>query len=291
MDVPKSDWHPSPHTSIHQTPKNRQGRITLRNTKNNYKTEPKRSPPLRQISNSHREGISSVSELRERYQTKIRGVKKKMDSVPAKIGFRKPPPRAQPSATAKTPVKTLASYVDVDKLRKHTDTREIELIWRAGHTKDTLICAVIPTAIYERIKSVAHDHPMFILPLARDGGIEMHFMQFKFAEANVTHLLFTSLLEYKTHGEFARPHTTVMHFEDLSEDKGIVLMRGEVDAEQKRVVGLDEARSLVMHVQKLYGADPESERGKIRRGLIDAFSRGSTDFDVTRLMDELNRID
>jgi hypothetical protein len=45
-----------------------------------------------------------------------------------------------------------------------------------------------------------------------------------------------------------------------------------------------------MHVQKLYGADPESERGSIRRGLIEGFSRGSPDFDVTRLMDELNRI-
>jgi ATP synthase mitochondrial F1 complex assembly factor 1 len=238
-----------------------------------------------------REGVSSVSELRERYQTEIQGVKKKMDSVPAKIGGRKAPLRAQPDTSAKTPVKTLSSYVDMDKLRKHTDTKEIELIWRAGHTKDTLICAVIPSPIYERIKDVAQDHPMFILPLARDGGVEMHFMQFKFAEANVTHLLFTSLLEYKTHGEFARPHTTVMHFEDLAEDKGIVLMRGEVDAEQKRVVGLEEARSLVMHVQKLYGADPDSERGRIRRGLIESFSRGSTDFDITRLMDELNRID
>lgn len=289
MDT-KSDRHPSLRTLLNPTQKDPRGQITLGNTKNNYKTRPKRSPPPSHVSNSHREGVSTVSELRERYQSKIQGVKKKMDSVPAKIGFRQPPQKPQSTTTA-TPVMTLSSYVDVDKLRKHTDTKEIELIWRAGHTKDTLICAVIPSPIYDRIKAVAKDHPMFILPLARDGGIEMHFMQFTFAEANVTHLLFTSLLEYKTHGEFARPHTTVMHFEDLAGDKGIVLMRGEVDAEQKRVVGLEEARSLVMHVQKLYGADPESERGRIRRRLIEGFSRGSPDFDVTRLMDELNRID
>jgi len=131
---------------------------------------------------------------------------------------------------------------------------------------------------------------MFILPLPRQSGVEMHFMQFKFPERNVTHILFTSLLEYKTHGEFARPHTTVMAFEDLAEEKGIVLMRGEVDAEQ-RGIGLDDARTLVIGVQKLYGAEETSERGMVRRKLIQEFSKGSEEFDITRLMDELNRIE
>jgi ATP synthase mitochondrial F1 complex assembly factor 1 len=180
--------------------------------------------------------------------------------------------------------------VDVDKLRQHTDSKEIELIWRAGHTKDSLICAVIPSPIYRRMTSVARDHPMFILPLPRDNGVEMHFMQFKFPEANVTHILFTSLLEYKTHGEFARPHTTVMHFEDLSEEKGIVLMRGEVDGDQ-RGISLDDARTLLIGVQKLYGAKMESERGPKRRKLIENFTRGSQEFDIRELADELNRID
>lgn len=131
---------------------------------------------------------------------------------------------------------------------------------------------------------------MFILPLPRESGVEMHFMQFKFPETNVSHILFTSLLEYKTHGEFARPHTTVMHFEDLADEKGIVLMRGEVDAEQ-RGIGLDDARMLVMGVQKLYGAEEGSERGMVRRKLIQEFSKGSEEFDITTLMDELNRIE
>ena len=191
---------------------------------------------------------------------------------------------------AVSPVKTLSSYVDVDKLRQHSDSKEIELIWRAGHTKDSLICAVIPSGIYGRMATLARNHPMFILPLPRDSGVEMHFMQFKFPEANVSHILFTSLLEYKTHGEFARPHTTVMHFEDLAEEKGIVLMRGEVDGEQ-RGIGLDDARMLVMGVQKLYGADVESERGRNRRKLIEEFTRGSDEFDVSQLLDELNQID
>jgi len=216
-----------------------------------------------------------------------------MDSIPAKIGFRKPiSPKlaSQSNSIEKTPVKTLSSYVDVSKLRQHTDAKEIELIWRAGHTKDSLICAVVPSPIYHRIKSTAQEHPMFILPLPRDNGVEMHFMEFKFSEAKVAHLLFTSLLEYKTRGEYARPHTTVMHFEDLSDEMGIVLMRGEIDAKQ-RVIGLEDARTLVMHVQKLYGADAESERGKARRQLIADFSKGSAEFDVNRLMDELNRIE
>jgi ATP synthase F1 complex assembly factor 1 len=131
---------------------------------------------------------------------------------------------------------------------------------------------------------------MFILPLPRDTGIEMHFLQFKFPEQNVTHILFTSLLEYKTHGEYARPHTTVIHFEDLAEEKGIVLMRGEVESEQ-RGIGLADARTLVMGVQKWYGADEGSERGRVRRGLIEEFSKGSDEFDIRKLMDELNRIE
>src|SRR5947207_10507621 len=186
--------------------------------------------------------------------------------------FMQSKPTTPPSTPAKstppavTPIKTLSSYVDVEKLRQHIDPKEIELIWRAGHAKDSLICAAIPTAMYDRMTSVARDHPMFVLPLLREQGVEMHFMQFKFPETNVTHILFTSLLEYKTHGEFARPHTTIMHFEDLVEEKGIVLMRGEVDGEQ-RLIDLDNARTLVMGVQKLYGADSESERGRNRREL------------------------
>ena len=114
-------------------------------------------------------------------------------------------------------------------------------------------------------------------------------MQFKFPEAKVSHILFTSLLEYKTHGEFARPHTTVMHFEDLAEEKGIVLMRGEID--NGHGMGLDDARMLMIGVQKLFGADASSERGKIRRALIEKFSKGSEEFDVSELMDELNRLE
>ncbi len=131
---------------------------------------------------------------------------------------------------------------------------------------------------------------MFILPLPRETGVEMHFMEFKFPEPRVTHILFTSLLEYKTHGEYARPHTTIMHFEDLSNEQGIVLMRGEMDPTSK-VVSQDDARLLVMHVQKLYGSDPEHERGKSRRKLIENFSKGSGEFDVALLIDELNRIE
>jgi hypothetical protein len=106
-------------------------------------------------------------------------------------------------------------------------------------------------------------------------------MEFKFAEPNVMHLLFTPLLEYRMHGESTRPNTTVVLFEDLSA-KGIVLMRGEFDP-RKPLIGLEEART---HVQKLRGADPESERGKRRRQLIEALSIGSLRFDVNKLMEK-----
>jgi ATP synthase mitochondrial F1 complex assembly factor 1 len=244
-----------------------------------------------------REGHASISELREAYRPKAASVKKRMDTVPTRLAVHKLPKIGEKSTSASkltpppvTPVKTLSSYVDLDKLKQHKDPKEIELLWRAGHTKDNLLCAVIPTPIYQRMISLGRDHPMFILPLPRDSGVEMHFMEFKFPEPKVTHILFTSLLEYKTHGEYARPHTTIMHFEDLSNEQGIVLMRGEIDP-NLNVVSQDESRLLVMHVQKLYGSDPESERGTIRRKLLQDFSKGSGDFNVNILMDELNRIE
>jgi ATP synthase mitochondrial F1 complex assembly factor 1 len=240
----------------------------------------------------NREGHGSISELREAYKPKVEDLRKKMDFAPqtVKPAPAKPSVEGRISPPAVTPIKTLSSYIDVEKLKKHTDPKEIELIWRAGHAKDSILCAVIPKSIYERMIRLAREHAMLVLPLPRPTGIEMHFMQFKFPVRNVTHVLFTSLLEYKTHGEFARPHTMVMHFEDLAEEKEVVLMRGEIDLSQN-LIGLDEAMLLVMGVQKLYGADPESERGRLRRKLIEEFSSGSENFDVNILMDELNRID
>lgn len=197
------------------------------------------------------------------------------------------PDSAPPKAP---PIRTLSSFVDVNKLKQHNDSKEIELIWRARHSNDSHLCAAIPTPLYRRMMSLARHNPMMVLPLPRESGIEFHFIQFKFPEANVTHILLTSLLEYKAHNEFARPHTTVMHFEDLAEEKGIVLMRGEVDG-KRGDVGLDDARVLLLAIQKLYGADPKHDRGHIRQKLVQGFNKGSMEFNFRQLMDELERID
>ena len=81
-----------------------------------------------------------------------------------------------------------------------------------------------------------------------------------------------------------------MHFEDFKDDKGIVLMRGEVDVQQKSI-SVDDATALVMGVQKIYGADTESERGRHRRALIEKFTKGAEDFDIDNLMSELDRVE
>jgi ATP synthase F1 complex assembly factor 1 len=81
-----------------------------------------------------------------------------------------------------------------------------------------------------------------------------------------------------------------MHFEDLSHDKGVVLMRAEIDPSQT-LIGSDDARILVMGLQKFYGGEAESERGRIRRKLVQEFTSGSESFDVNALIDELSRIE
>ena len=183
-------------------------------------------------------------------------------------------------------MKTLSSYIDLDKTLQ-LPQREIEYLWRLRHASDKQsLCAVIPNHTYSRIESTARRHPQFILPLPREGkGAEIHFLQWTFPTPTTATVLFTHLAEFKLRGEFAQPHTTVTHHLDLREDKGLVLLQGAVV--EGRGLTVDEGKWLLMCLQKFYGGEGEQST---KRRLLESFSGGDEGFKVEELLEEAEKI-
>lgn len=86
-------------------------------------------------------------------------------------------------------------------------------------------------------------------------------------------------------GEFAVPHTTVTHHLDLREEKGLVLLQGSVV--EGRGVSVDEAKWLLMCLQKFYGGEGEKAG---RKRLLEKFSGGDEGFKVEELLEEAEKI-
>lgn len=97
--------------------------------------------------------------------------------------------------------------------------------------------------------------------------------------------MFTTLAEFKLRGEFASPHTTITFHQELAESHNLVLGQGLVI--ENRGVSVDEARWLVMCMQKFY---VQTEEGKGRSELLNMFTRGDSAFQVERLIDEAEKI-
>ena len=201
-----------------------------------------------------------------------------------------PLPAAQVSAeitpSSNSGLRTLSSYLDLDKTMD-LPQKEIEAIWRLRHVNDAQsLCATIPLSVYQTIEATAKTHPRFILPLPKEGqGAEIHFLQWTFPAENCVTVLFTHLAEYKLRGEFSQPHTTITHHLELAKDKGLVLLHGQVV--EGRGVSVDEAKWLVMCLQKFYGLGRENNE---RRRLLELFGKGDASFKIEDLVEEAEKI-
>lgn len=234
------------------------------------------------------------------------------------------PPSSPIAAAAKAAsgppgIKPLSSYLDVEKILA-LPPKEIEMLWRLRHANNPRsICAVIPLDTYQRMAAAARSNPQFILPLPRqpatqtsekgekataegeeEGGADIHFLQWGFhppasparessstANTHASTIMFTQLASYKLHGSFAQPHTTITHHLDLADEKGVVLMVGQVMPDVG--VSVAEASWLVSCVQRFYDFDGE---GSGRKGeLLRMFTNGDVEgFKVEDLMDEAEKI-
>ena len=92
-------------------------------------------------------------------------------------------------------------------------------------------------------------------------------------------IYYTSLLEYKTHGEAAKPHFVVTHYKELSDSKGIILMLGEMGDNVKNTLQLEEAQNLVYQTQLFYKTGgPETLK------LVEIFSLEPESFDIQNVI-------
>ncbi|XP_014556741.1 hypothetical protein COCVIDRAFT_37654 [Bipolaris victoriae FI3] len=214
-----------------------------------------------------------------------------------------PPPRAGAgSPTAPPPgVQTLNSFLAVDKIQENT-REEIEALWRMRHANNPQgIHFAVPASTFSNLLRSAKQHPSFVLPIPREipadpdaapdaqgktqQAVELHYLQFAHPHDHTTTLMFTTLAEFKLRGEFASPHTTVTFHQELADSHNLVLGQGLVV--EKRGVSLDDARWLIMCMQKFY---VQTDEGKGRSELLDMFTRGDSAFKVERLIDEAEKV-
>ncbi|KAF1950664.1 ATP11-domain-containing protein [Byssothecium circinans] len=213
-----------------------------------------------------------------------------------------PPPSPQSSANASKPppgVKTLNSFLNLDKIRT-LPNKEVTALWRLRHVANPQSLHFdLPASTFTSLLFAAKRHPSFVLPLPREVAVEtevsqspathqaaeLHYLQFTNPHPNTTTLLFTTLAEFKLRGEFASPHTTITFHSELAESHGLVLGQGTVV--ENRGVSVDEARWLVMCMQKFYVVGDE---GRARGELLEMFTRGDGGFKVERLLEEAEKI-
>lgn len=276
-------------------------------------------------SKAREEGLPGVEELKQAYKDRIQELRKEASvpgaTAPLAAGtaapapaspWPAPPPPPPPTptpqsaspASSKPPpgVKTLDSFLAHDKI-KSLPAKEIQVLWRLRHASNPQsVHFSLPSATFAALLATAKRHPSFILPLPREvpadqlpdadldaarpqTAAELHYLQFAHPHANTTTLLFTSLAEYKLRGEFASPHTTITFHSELAHSHDLVLGQGTVV--EGRGVAVDEARFLVMCMQKFYVVNDE---GKARGELLEMFTRGDGRFKVERLLEEAEKI-
>ncbi|EDN09173.1 F1 ATPase assembly protein [Histoplasma capsulatum] len=102
-------------------------------------------------------------------------------------------------------------------------------------------------------------------------------------------VLFTHLASYKLHGAYSQPHTIITHHLDLADKSGLVLMNGSVVPD--RGVSVDEAKLLVMWLQRFYDCGVGGNQAGKKAELVRMFTQGDVNgFNLEDLMEEAERI-
>lgn len=134
-------------------------------------------------------------------------------------------------------------------------------------------------------------------------GADIHFLQWAFhppasspspkVDPSQTHnvhtstVIFTHLAAYKNHGSYAQPHTTLTHHLDLADEKGLVLMHGQVMPDSG--VSAPEASWLASCVQRFY--DFQGQASGRKEELVRSFTQGDGErFKVESLLEEAEKL-
>lgn len=252
-------------------------------------------------------GLSSAQELKQQLKAQIEASKLEMNKIDplnaltefeqqqAKANIKKQVKSLGPidPTKPKEPYKTLNSFIKLDKMKELGKT-EIEFLWRARFNDPNALVATVPLETFDVMYKLARRNPTFVLPLPKEDAqleenvagegtpLEMHFVQWAFVGPETTHCMITSLMEFKLHKEYARPHTTIAFHSELK-DKEVILMNGTVEKESAMTIG--EAQMLLLNLQRFYGAmGVQSDIALERIALLEAFNRGGEDFEMEKLV-------
>ena len=118
----------------------------------------------------------------------------------------------------------LSSIVHVDKLRTESP-KSIKKAWLRHHQKRDSIASVLEAASFARLRERTAAAPLFVFPVPAPGG---GFRSLFFQSSGDVHL-YTELEEYRRNGSAARPALSCVFHGELAEEKGLVLMRGQVN--------------------------------------------------------------
>lgn len=170
-----------------------------------------------------------------------------------------------PSGTAKpildnkprlTKQKLLNDYMKTDLL-EDANKEDIQKVWLDFHKDKDVIAAVIPKETYQVLYNRGKEFTTFLLPLPRHQGYEFIVCQFYGHEVH-----FTPLIAYQTHKENAPECLAVVHYTELAETKGIVLMKADYNTDMLQA---HEAQCLINELQLYYAQNNEKRLKMLHR--------------------------
>jgi len=154
---------------------------------------------------------------------------------------------------------------------------EIGKLWTDHYKNKDAVSAIIPAQTFEQMSERFREFNTFLFPLPRDKGYEMVMVQFSGNEAH-----FTTLINFQAYKENAPECLSMVHYTEMEESKGIVLMAGEYD---KDVLSSSEAQCLANQVE-MYYCQPSQEKLDI----LKKFTSEPTLFQHQILIDQMEHI-
>ncbi|CAL4091523.1 unnamed protein product, partial [Meganyctiphanes norvegica] len=171
---------------------------------------------------------TAPEEFLSRFEQTSEAKQKKADEQRKKKQFSSISSQAKPDVTnripTQTPQKRLDSIMKTELLKDKTK-EEIEYIWREYFKGKDTISGSAPAELYEKLHSNGMKYNTFLFPIPRDQGYEFIVSQFAGHEIH-----FTPLINFQAYKENAPECLTMVHFPDLQEEHGIVLMEGEYNS-------------------------------------------------------------
>ena len=149
------------------------------------------------------------------------------------------------------PEKKLEKILNIDELNDKC-IEEISKLWNDKHDAKKAVTGILSAEVWQIFSSRIIEHNTFLLPLPRNQGYEFFVVQFDGKEAH-----FTSLYNYQVYGENSPEFLNLVHYTEILETKGLVLMSGDYDT---NLITYEEASFLALQLVLYYGVTSEPKK-------------------------------